>query len=154
MCLKNMILAILKNLAISLILGLVSYELLNLWSAAPGLFDIPDNPDDFKRLSVLVALAFAATLLSVDIPPAKRRPAGRGNRGASRDTGRDSGTVKWFKDELGYGFITTDDGREIFIHFRNIRKRDGQRTLTEGQRVSFFIVMDRKGPRADEVMEI
>ena len=61
------------------------------------------------------------------------------------------GSVKWFSDEKGYGFITPDDGsKDLFVHFSNI-EGDGFRSLTEGQRVSFETQEGRKGPEATAV---
>ncbi|MCX6380886.1 MAG: cold-shock protein [Armatimonadetes bacterium] len=61
-----------------------------------------------------------------------------------------SGKVKWFSDNKGYGFIETSDGKDIFVHFSAITK-DGFKTLTEGQQVSFDIVDGQKGPQAANV---
>ena len=62
-----------------------------------------------------------------------------------------SGSVKWFSDEKGYGFITPDDGsKDLFVHFSNI-EGEGFRSLTEGQRVSFETQEGRKGPEATAV---
>jgi CspA family cold shock protein len=64
---------------------------------------------------------------------------------------RISGTVKWFKNELGYGFIAPDrGGRDVFVHHSAI-EMDGYKTLTEGQRVEFAVVPGGKGPQADAV---
>ena len=61
------------------------------------------------------------------------------------------GTVKWFSDEKGYGFITPDDGsKDLFVHYSNI-DGDGFRTLTEGQKVIFEPAEGRKGPEATRV---
>lgn len=60
-----------------------------------------------------------------------------------------SGKVKWFSDNKGYGFIETSDGKDIFVHFSAITK-DGFKTLTEGQQVSFDIVDGQKGPSSGE----
>jgi len=61
------------------------------------------------------------------------------------------GTVKWFSDEKGYGFITPDDGsKDLFVHYSNI-DGDGFRTLTEGQKVTFEAAEGRKGPEATRV---
>ena len=62
-----------------------------------------------------------------------------------------TGTVKWFSEEKGYGFIQRDSGEDVFVHFRAI-KGNGFRTLKEGQRVSFNVVAGQKGPQADEVV--
>jgi CspA family cold shock protein len=63
-----------------------------------------------------------------------------------------SGTVKWFNDSKGYGFITQDDGGDdVFVHFRAIQG-DGFRTLAEGQKVTFDIEQGQKGPQAANVV--
>ena len=63
---------------------------------------------------------------------------------------RQSGTVKWFNDEKGFGFITPESGPDLFVHFRAIQGT-GFRTLQEGQKVSFKVVQGQKGLQADEV---
>ena len=60
------------------------------------------------------------------------------------------GTVKWFNDSKGYGFITTDEGKDVFVHFSAITG-DGFKTLAEGQKVSFEVVDGEKGPQAANV---
>jgi CspA family cold shock protein len=63
-----------------------------------------------------------------------------------------SGTVKWFNDEKGYGFITPDDGsKDLFVHHSNIMA-DGFRSLNEGQAVTFEPAEGRKGPEATDVL--
>lgn len=58
-----------------------------------------------------------------------------------------TGKVKWFNSEKGYGFITTDEGTDIFAHFSQIQK-DGFKTLEEGEAVSFEVQDGDKGPQA------
>jgi CspA family cold shock protein len=60
------------------------------------------------------------------------------------------GTVKWFNETKGYGFIQRENGTDLFVHFRSIQGT-GFRTLKEGQRVSFVEVQGAKGPQADQV---
>ena len=60
------------------------------------------------------------------------------------------GTVKWFNPEKGYGFISQNDGEDLFVHFSEI-KMDGFKTLDEGQKVEFDLVAGNKGPQADNV---
>lgn len=62
------------------------------------------------------------------------------------------GTVKWFNQRKGFGFISTDDGQDIFVHYTNIAG-EGFKTLAEGDAVTFDIVDGEKGPRADNVVQ-
>lgn len=62
-----------------------------------------------------------------------------------------TGTVKWFNDQKGFGFITPDGGgRDLFVHHTDV-KMDGFRTLKEGQRVTYVATEGPKGPQATEV---
>jgi len=63
------------------------------------------------------------------------------------------GTVKWFNDDKGFGFIETEGSEDVFVHFTAIAG-DGYRTLNEGAKVEFDIVDDQKGPRAENVTVI
>jgi cold shock protein len=63
---------------------------------------------------------------------------------------RESGTVKWFNTNKGFGFISRDSGSDIFVHFRAIQG-DGQRFLQEGQRVSYVVAEREKGLQAEQV---
>jgi CspA family cold shock protein len=66
---------------------------------------------------------------------------------------RTTGTVKWFNDAKGYGFITPDDGsKDCFVHHTAI-KADGFRSLAEGDKVEFDIVEGQKGPAAENVIK-
>ncbi|HSE45433.1 MAG TPA: cold shock domain-containing protein [Gemmatimonadales bacterium] len=67
---------------------------------------------------------------------------------------RTTGTVKWFNDAKGYGFITPENGsKDCFVHHTAI-KADGFRSLAEGDRVEFDIVEGQKGPAAENVMKV
>jgi CspA family cold shock protein len=64
------------------------------------------------------------------------------------------GTIKWFSNEKGYGFITPDEGgKDLFVHFSSIQG-DGYRSLTDGARVSYESEEDPKGPVATNVSEL
>ncbi|MEZ2416629.1 cold-shock protein [Luteibacter sp. RCC_6_2] len=63
---------------------------------------------------------------------------------------RQNGTVKWFNDAKGFGFIAPETGADVFVHFRSIQTT-GFKTLKEGQRVSFIVVQGLKGLQADDV---
>jgi len=62
-----------------------------------------------------------------------------------------TGTVKWFSAEKGYGFITTDAGEDVFVHFSAIQA-EGYKTLNEGQRVSLEVASSERGPQAENVV--
>ncbi len=63
------------------------------------------------------------------------------------------GTIKWFNEKKGYGFIQQDNGQDIFVHYSSIAG-DGFKTLSEGQRVKFDIEEGAKGPKAINVIKI
>ena len=64
-----------------------------------------------------------------------------------------SGTVKWFNDAKGYGFIEQEDGPDVFVHFSAINA-DGFKTLAEGQKVEFTVTQGQKGPQAENIKPI
>ena len=121
------------------------------------------------QLFVAFCGATVATALLVSIPrggvaastPAtstagKTRQASKpasGNTSVSstpRDGSREQGQVKWFNVSKGFGFITKEDGEEIFVHFRSIRG-GGRRGLRDGQQVTFVVADSDKGPQAEDV---
>ena len=64
---------------------------------------------------------------------------------------REQGTVKWFSDSKGFGFIERESGDDLFVHFRNIRG-EGHKTLRDGQQVEFDVVEGQKGLNAQDVV--
>jgi len=64
-----------------------------------------------------------------------------------------TGTVKWFNSEKGYGFIEVEGGSDVFVHFSAI-VGDGYKSLDEGQRVEFNIVQGNRGPQAENVVKL
>jgi CspA family cold shock protein len=64
-----------------------------------------------------------------------------------------TGTVKWFNEKKGFGFITEDGGNDVFVHYSAI-KEDGFKTLAEGDKVSFEVVKGPKGPQAANVTKV
>jgi CspA family cold shock protein len=64
-----------------------------------------------------------------------------------------NGTVKWFNESKGYGFITSEDGSDIFVHYSSIQG-DGFKSLVEGDAVSFDIEEGQKGPKAINVVRL
>ena len=63
------------------------------------------------------------------------------------------GTVKWFSEKKGYGFIEQEDGQDLFVHYSSINS-DGFKTLTEGEQVSFEIEESDRGPVAKNVEKL
>ncbi len=61
------------------------------------------------------------------------------------------GVVKWFNEKKGFGFISVDDGEDVFVHYSAIQA-DGFKTLAEGDPVSFELIENEKGPRAANVV--
>lgn len=104
---------------------------------------------------VLVVATLATALLSsISAAPAAETGGQPEPRHAAPPTAasgpREGGEVKWFNVTKGFGFITKDDGEEIFVHFRSIRG-EGRRSLSDGQRVSFVEAQTDKGPQAEDV---
>ena len=94
-------------------------------------------------ISVAGVCLFAALTMTSMLP----RPA-RAHR--TDDNAREMGTVKWFNTSKGFGFISRDQGEDVFVHFRAIRG-DGHRVLLEGQRVEFVVAHREKGLQAEDV---
>jgi len=67
---------------------------------------------------------------------------------------RSTGTVKWFNDAKGFGFITTDEGEDVFVHYSAIQNAGGFRTLAEGAKVEFETTRGPKGLQAQNVVAI
>ena len=63
------------------------------------------------------------------------------------------GKVKWFNSGKGFGFITTEEGKDIFVHFSSI-KGDGFKSLNEGDNVEFEVTTDQKGSKAKDVVKV
>jgi CspA family cold shock protein len=66
---------------------------------------------------------------------------------------RETGTVKWFNDSKGFGFIEREGGTDVFVHYSSIRG-EGFKTLQEGQKVEFTVGQGQKGPQAIDVTPI
>jgi CspA family cold shock protein len=113
--------------------------------------------------SLLVSIKFtpaATTDKPVNAGSKPKKPAPRPSKPAkapasnpvkkSSSAKREEGEVKWFNVTKGFGFITRDNGEEIFVHFRSILG-EGRRSLRDGQRVSYVVSDSDKGPQAEEV---
>lgn len=70
-----------------------------------------------------------------------------------KDMSTTSGTVKWFNESKGFGFIEREGGPDVFVHFSAI-KGDGFKTLSDGQKVEFTVTDGQKGPQAENVVPV
>ncbi len=126
-----------KSLAINVLIGLIGYEVYQfLFHSGPQL---PLSASQISELIVFIGVALAGNSFSGLV-------SGTGSS-------REQGSVKWFNSRKGYGFITRDQGDDIFVHFRNI-EGSGRKTIREGERVSFVVILSDKGPQADKVKVI
>ena len=103
------------------------------------------NTENFPLIAVSVLTFFAITALWSAMAARSGLNSGAGSR-----SNRETGTVKWFNVNKGFGFINRESGGDIFVHFRSIRGR-GHRVLTEGQEVEFSVIMGEKGEQAHDV---
>ena len=100
---------------------------------------------------VIAFLAAVFTLLLTGTGQSRRRP--RAAAIAAASSGKETGSVKWFSPSKGFGFITRDNGEDIFVHFRSIAG-NGHRILREGQRVEFAVTEGTKGLQAEDVVAL
>jgi len=130
---------LLASLLISLPLGLV-YSFV----VAPHVASADYSPAVGAVVSVVAF--FIAGLLSCAVLGIILRPKAAQPRAIS---GRSRGRVKWFDVSKGFGFITKDDGSDVFVHVREIK--GPRRRLREGERVSFVVTKGKRGPQAQDV---
>jgi len=108
---------------------------------------IPEFPYDTLAALILMALVGSVTAsISVSKPQAtvsKKRKSGK----------RTQGSIKWFNGTKGFGFITGDNGTEVFVHFRSVEGL-GKRSIKPGQRVSYVTRTGDRGPQAEEVQPL
>lgn len=139
------------KIIVGLVIALVAYAVITL--ALPGDTGASGAGGiNIGLLFVLVAATVSTAFIVRDASPAaplSNEKTPRTNPGIT-DPARESGQVKWFNVSKGFGFITKDDGEEIFVHFRSIRG-EGRRSLRDGQRVSFVVADSEKGPQAEDV---
>jgi cold shock protein len=94
---------------------------------------------------------FGVALLSAFGTLAANSPGKAVHGAPARAAGnRETGHVKWFNAGKGFGFITRDNGEDVFVHFRSING-NGHRVLRDGQRVEFAVTQGSKGPQAEDV---
>jgi len=108
-------------------------------------------------LILTAAIVFIASLLSANASVARSKankaPRQKKPRRKVASSAREQGRVKWFNTSKGFGFITRDNGEDVFVHFRAIRG-EGHRSLRDGQPVEFDINQGDKGLQASDVVAI
>jgi CspA family cold shock protein len=87
-----------------------------------------------------------------DLPAAQRKLSAISTQ-RKQSTTMETGTVKWFNDAKGYGFISRQNGEDVFVHFSAIQS-NGFRSLQEGQQVQFDVVKGPKGWQAENVKPV
>jgi cold shock protein len=108
------------------------------------------NSGELTILAVLFFMASIITALVVTNNKTKSTSQTDQPTPVRINKSRETGVVKWFNTNKGFGFITRDNGDDVFVHFRSIRGQ-GHRTLIEGQRVEFNISKGEKGLQAEDV---
>lgn len=137
------------RLAVCVVLATVLSMIYNGFQAADG-FALSFNTItalSFVVTGLVCALVMVIGLGSSETTPQRSTPSSQ-NGGASRE----SGTVKWFNPGKGFGFITRENGEEIFVHFRSLDK--SSRRLAAGLQVEFDINHSEKGPEAIDVVVV
>ena len=134
---------------------LITLMLAALTSLALGYLDnqslsVPASLQDWGRFLILFGGMLTAVLLtSTTSAPADDEDEDEETAEYDSDD-FEEGTVKWFNTKKGYGFITRDQGDDIFVHFRNIQGQ-GRRSLNDGQKVTYVVIEGDKGLQADHV---
>lgn len=98
-------------------------------------------------------IAFLAAVVTLLLTSSKSSPRKPRVATAAASVGKETGSVKWFSPSKGFGFITRDNGEDIFVHFRSITG-NGHRILREGQRVEFELTEGSKGLQAEDVVAL
>ena len=143
------------KLILAAILSLVLYVALSFFEGT-GL-SFPSSANDAGKLAILFLGVIVATLFggpsSVDFDDDTDEDEeyfDASDEDDFDDEDYENGTVKWFNTKKGYGFITRENGEDLFVHFRNIKGR-GRRSLNDGEPVTFVVIEGDKGLQADQV---
>ncbi len=99
---------------------------------------------------IFAAFAHSISALQRDLPAELQRSIQRYINTKETSNNMETGTVKWFNDAKGYGFISRQNGEDVFVHFSAIQA-NGFRSLQEGQQVQFDVVKGPKGWQAENV---
>lgn len=131
--------SVIRKVIIPVALGLAGYAAIKLLVG------------EWLQLSGAVAEIAVMAIIAIACVASALLAGGGGT--AATGAQKEAGTVKWFDARKGYGFITRDQGDDVFVHFRNVKGNDRQ-LIAEGQRVSFIVTSGGKGPQAEKVTPI
>lgn len=115
----------------------------------------------YYQFDVTAAVVFSLTGLLCALAARQLQSGGQPSSASTQQTrksskrarkGRQQGTVKWFNGAKGFGFISCDNGEELFVHFRSLQK--GSKRLSPGLKVEFSVGQGAKGPEAEDVAVI
>ena len=145
----------LKNIIISILIGALAYLIIHFIHNKEL---VPTSGPAILELAIIIIAIFAGSLVAArpSTPATEKETATSISTSTSTPTESsllENGTVKWFNVKKGYGFITRDQGDDVFVHFKNIESQ-GRRSISEGDRVSFVVINGTKGLQADQVNTI
>jgi len=139
-----------RNLFISLVISVITtvaiLQLLGSSSSITESLALLMDPGHTPTWMIIFAAVFSSATLA-------RNGTVAGAQAITLEAGREVGTVKWFNAAKGFGFITRENGEDIFVHFRSIQGK-GHRSLGEGQKVSFAVTEGDKGLQAVDVSSV
>ena len=130
---------------------IVAFIIASVYLSQTGVNGFQFEPSTFVFFAIATLLT---TLINSFIKVSAASPAKKADSGSTPKAvpqgDRESGKVKWFNFSKGFGFISRDQGDDIFVHYRSIRGK-GRRTLYEGQAVEFVVTEGEKGYQAEDV---
>lgn len=143
---KSLVLAAIFSLPIAYLILVFNYSSLQEISVSQAFASIARHPSFGKAYLITLVILFAS-LTALGFLMA----GGSTSSGTFSDADREIGTVKWFNVSKGFGFISRENGEDVFVHYRSIRG-EGHRKLIEGQQVEFVVTEGDKGLQADDVI--
>jgi CspA family cold shock protein len=113
------------------------------------------NPIGYFAIALLAAMItlFVTNTKASFLRKRAKKQFARHHSAAAKHGPKETGSVKWFSSSKGFGFITRENGEDIFVHFRSI-SGEGHRILREGQKVEFAVTEGSKGLQAEDVIAL
>jgi cold shock protein len=106
-----------------------------------------------RKLLLLLLRQSVLSTVPVEVPSLHGRAVASDTNKGVVELAQYKGTVKWFNNAKGYGFLGRDGGADVFVHYSSIQ-REGYKSLKEGDEVEFDIIQGTKGPQADQVSRV